>query len=237
MILSKLCEIAPIPHPVPTSMSQSPVLILYSVFSVEYIAVEKVEGVFKQSPVVDQLWVYGNRYGTTGREFEGQSLGHDILEDERMYWNRASFTHCRYSSHSYTAFPIGHVSPPSPGSMESMLVAVVVPSEAHARQWAEEKSVADSSIKVGVRRDQGWCEGGFACLQAQHTAIHSPPSTYRRHMSSLIPSQELCGNAAFRKYVLEQLRATGKAAKLRGFEDIKALHLESDQVDLCVTFI
>ena len=56
-------------------------------------------------------------------------------------------------------------------------------------------------------------------------------------MSSLIPSQELCGNAAFRKYVLEQLRATGKAAKLRGFEDIKALHLESDQVDLCVTFI
>ena len=54
---------------------------------------EKVEGVFKQCPAVEQLWVYGN-------------------------------------------------------SMESTLVAVVVPSTAHAKQWAEgQDSKPDASVE------------------------------------------------------------------------------------------
>jgi long-chain acyl-CoA synthetase len=34
--------------------------------------------------------------------------------------------------------------------------------------------------------------------------------------------------AAFNKYVLDQLRSTGKAAKLLGFEEVKAVHLETE---------
>ena len=99
----------------------------------EYIAVERVEGVFQQCDAVEQLWVYGN-------------------------------------------------------SMESALVAVAVPSEAYARHWGEEHGATSTELKG------------------------------------------LCGDAAFKQHVLELLSATGKAAKLHGFEDIKAVHLEAEQV-------
>ncbi|GAX79708.1 hypothetical protein CEUSTIGMA_g7149.t1 [Chlamydomonas eustigma] len=101
----------------------------------EYIAVEKVENVFKHCAAVDQIWVYGN-------------------------------------------------------SMESMLVAVVVPSEGHALKWAADSNIPQTDFK------------------------------------------EVCSLVAFNKYILDQLRITGKAAKLLGFEEVKAVHLEAEQFSI-----
>lgn len=47
----------------------------------EYIAVEKVEGVFKQSPVVEQLWVYGNRYS---RRYLWTGGAREVCDDDEF---------------------------------------------------------------------------------------------------------------------------------------------------------
>lgn len=45
-------------------------------------------------------------------------------------------------------------------------------------------------------------------------------------------AQELCSNAAFNAHVLTQLKATGKAQRLKGFEVIHAVHLEHEQFSI-----
>jgi len=97
----------------------------------EYVAVEKVEGVYKKNLLVEQVWVYGS-------------------------------------------------------SFKSCLVAVVVPSEAGLTAWAAAAGVP----------------GGLP---------------------------ELVRDARVRAHVLEELVATGRAEKLKGFEIVKAVHLESGQ--------
>jgi long-chain acyl-CoA synthetase len=94
----------------------------------EYVAVEKIEGVYKKNPVIEQIWVYGN-------------------------------------------------------SFESSLIAVVVPSEDKLRALA------------------GHHSGSF---------------------------QELCANKDVTKLVLESLNATAKEGKLKGFENVRAIHLETE---------
>ena len=100
----------------------------------EYIAVEKIEAVYKKCPLVEQVWAYGN-------------------------------------------------------SFESALVAVVVPAEAALRS---------SLAAAGVTSD-------------------ADAST---------PLAELCARPEVNKHVLAALTATGKDAKLKGFEAVKALHLD-----------
>jgi len=96
----------------------------------EYIAVEKVEGVYCKDPNVEQIWVYGD-------------------------------------------------------SFKSSLVAVVVPTMANISQWA-------SNDKAGNT------------LEA------------------------LCRDAAVKAKLLESLNATGKEGKLKGFEMVRAIHLEPE---------
>lgn len=96
----------------------------------EYIAVEKVEGTFKQAAVVEQIWVYGN-------------------------------------------------------SFKSTLVAVVVPKKAALTEWAASNGVS----------------GSF---------------------------EELLNNDQAKQMVLQQLTAAGKSDKLKGFEFVKAVKLESE---------
>ncbi|KAJ9526266.1 hypothetical protein QJQ45_009730 [Haematococcus lacustris] len=98
----------------------------------EYIAVERIENVYKNCSLVEMLWVYGN-------------------------------------------------------SFESCLVAVVVPKEDALRKLAADKGV----------------EGADA-----------------------MPLKELCRKDAMVAAVLGELKAEGKAAKLKGFEEIKAVLLE-----------
>lgn len=100
----------------------------------EYIAVEKIEAVYKKCPVVEQVWVYGN-------------------------------------------------------SFESALVAVVVPAAAVLRS---------SLASAGITSD-------------------ADAST---------PLAELCAKPEVQKHVLAALTATGKDAKLKGFEAIKAILLD-----------
>ncbi|KAJ9525357.1 hypothetical protein QJQ45_003248 [Haematococcus lacustris] len=99
----------------------------------EYIAVERIENVYKNCPLVEMLWVYGN-------------------------------------------------------SFESCLVAVVVPKEDALRKLAADKGV----------------EGADA-----------------------MPLKELCRKDAMVAAVLGELKAEGKSAKLKGFEEIKAVLLET----------
>ncbi|KAL4444633.1 hypothetical protein ABPG77_002450 [Micractinium sp. CCAP 211/92] len=95
----------------------------------EYIAVEKVEGIYKMNSAVEQIWVYGN-------------------------------------------------------SFESQLVAVVVPVAAKLRAIA---------AQVGAKGSD----------------------------------EELCRNEKVKKELLAQLTATGKEGKLKGFEMVRAIYIES----------
>ncbi|KAK9817123.1 hypothetical protein WJX72_009841 [[Myrmecia] bisecta] len=97
----------------------------------EYIAVEKLESVFKKNPLVEQIWVYGN-------------------------------------------------------SFESTLVAVVVPVEEKLMGWAKGAGVSGSFTEV----------------------VKTPQA---------------------QQYVVKELAATGKEGKLKGFEMIKGVILETVQ--------
>ena len=99
----------------------------------EYVAVEKVESSYKTSPLVEQVWVYGN-------------------------------------------------------SFESCLVAVVVPSDKNIMEWAKSQPAL-----VG--------------------------SSY----------SQVCSSKAAAELLLKELTAVGGAAKLKGFEAVKAVHLDSTQ--------
>lgn len=94
----------------------------------EYVAVEKVEAVYKKNLITEQVWVYGN-------------------------------------------------------SLKNSLIAVVVPAQDHMFSWASANGVARDMAKI--------------CADPRATA-----------------------------HVLAELVATGKAEKLKGFELIKAVHLE-----------
>lgn len=96
----------------------------------EYVAVEKIEGVYKKNLLVEQIWVYGN-------------------------------------------------------SFESSLIAVVVPIEDKLRALAGE----------------------------------------HKHSGSF---EELCSNKDVTKLVLNSLNATGKEGKLKGFEMVRAIRLETE---------
>eukprot|EP00891_Asterochloris_glomerata_P009967 jgi/Astpho2/9967/Aster-06780 len=97
----------------------------------EYIAVEKVEEVYKKNPLVEQIFVYGN-------------------------------------------------------SMESTLVAVLVPVEDKLMAWGKQKGKG----------------GDYA---------------------------ELCRDEGARQWALDELNTTAKEGKLKGFEQIKSIYLDSQQ--------
>lgn len=100
----------------------------------EYVAVENLESIFGQCPLITSIWVYGN-------------------------------------------------------SFESFLVAVVVPDRKALEDWA---------------------------------ALNNEPGDF-----SL-----LCENPKARKYILDELNSTGQAHKFRGFETLKAIHLEPNPFDI-----
>ncbi|KAG1667988.1 hypothetical protein FOA52_000632 [Chlamydomonas sp. UWO 241] len=97
----------------------------------EYVAVEKVEGVYKKNLLVEQVWVYGS-------------------------------------------------------SFKSCLIAVVVPSEAGLMAWASANGVGGTFSEVVATKEA-------------------------------------------RAHVLAELIATGRAEKLKGFEIVRAVKLESSQ--------
>lgn len=97
----------------------------------EYIAVEKVEGVYKMNSNVEQIWVYGN-------------------------------------------------------SFESCLVAVVVPTNKALKELGKEAGAPANAS-----------------------------------------DEELCRNAGVKKALLASLTQTGKEGKLKGFEQVKAIYVES----------
>ncbi|XP_010679430.2 long chain acyl-CoA synthetase 1 [Beta vulgaris subsp. vulgaris] len=100
----------------------------------EYVALEYIEKVYSISPIVEDIWVYGD-------------------------------------------------------SLKSMLVAVVVPNEDNTKKWA----------------DKNGCKGTFA---------------------------QLCSLNEFRTYVLSELRVAGERNKLRGFEHVKGVILESQTFEM-----
>lgn len=100
----------------------------------EYIAVENIENVFLQCPIVASIWVYGN-------------------------------------------------------SFESFLVAVVVPERKALEEWAAKNNITEDF-------------------------------------------KSLCKNPEARKYVLDEINSTAKTLKLRGFEMLRAVYLESIPFDI-----
>ncbi|OVA05190.1 AMP-dependent synthetase/ligase [Macleaya cordata] len=100
----------------------------------EYVAVENIEGIFGQCPLITSIWVYGN-------------------------------------------------------SFEAFLVAVVVPDRKALEDWA---------------------------------ALHNESEDFN----------SLCKNPRARKYILDELNSTGQKHKLRGFEMLRAIHLEPNLFDI-----
>lgn len=103
----------------------------------EYIAVEKLENVYKMHPIVDQVWVYGN-------------------------------------------------------SFKCSLLAIVVPKEAEIRKAA-------------------------SALMAN---------------ADTLPLAEVCARKEVLEWATKQLSDYGRAQKLKGFEIVKAVHLEAEQFTL-----
>ncbi|KAJ3189101.1 Long-chain-fatty-acid--CoA ligase 5 [Gaertneriomyces sp. JEL0708] len=86
-------------------------------------------------------------------------------------------------------------------SLQSELVGIVVPDPEYSTQWAKQHGLLPASTPAGVPL--------------------SPAQPPQPHMV------ELCKDPRFRKAVKADLDAIGKADKLRGFEYVKAIHLES----------
>ncbi|TMW84501.1 hypothetical protein EJD97_025053 [Solanum chilense] len=100
----------------------------------EYVAVENLENIYGDNPVIDSIWIYGN-------------------------------------------------------SFESFLVAVINPNERAIEHWAEHNGIS----------------GDFASL---------------------------CENAKVKEYIIGELAKSGKEKKLKGFEFIKAVHLDPLPFDM-----
>ncbi|XP_044490818.1 probable CoA ligase CCL6 [Mangifera indica] len=101
----------------------------------EYVAVESIENIYLQCPLITSIWVYGN-------------------------------------------------------SFKSFLVAVVIPERKALEDWAAS------------------------------------------HLHEAVDFKSLCKNPKARKYILEELISTGQRHKLRGFEMLKAVHLEPTPFDI-----
>nr|XP_016501799.1 PREDICTED: long chain acyl-CoA synthetase 4-like [Nicotiana tabacum] len=100
----------------------------------EYVAVENLENIYGNNPVIDSIWIYGN-------------------------------------------------------SFESFLVAVLNPNQRAVEQWAQQNGVS----------------GDF---------------------------DSLCENPKVKEYILGELTKAGKEKKLKGFEFIKAVHLDPQPFDM-----
>ncbi|CAN4127216.1 unnamed protein product [Withania somnifera] len=100
----------------------------------EYVAVENLENIYGNNPIIDSIWIYGN-------------------------------------------------------SFESFLVAVINPNQRAVEQWAEHNGIS----------------GDF---------------------------KSLCQNSKVKEYILGELTKTGKEKKLKGFEIIKAVHLDPLPFDM-----
>ncbi|PHU08486.1 Long chain acyl-CoA synthetase 2 [Capsicum chinense] len=100
----------------------------------EYVAVENLENVYGDNPVIESIWIYGS-------------------------------------------------------SFESFLVAVVSPRKEEVEKWANQNGLS----------------GDF---------------------------NSLCGNSAVKEYILGELTKAGKEKKLKGFEFVKALHLDPVPFDM-----
>ncbi|KNC98543.1 uncharacterized protein SPPG_06233 [Spizellomyces punctatus DAOM BR117] len=87
-------------------------------------------------------------------------------------------------------------------SLQSELVGVVVPDPEYSTQWAKDHGLLPANTPAGVPLNPA-----------------QPPQP---HMV------ELCKNPKFRKAVQADLDSFGKADKLRGFEFVKAIHLEPE---------
>ena len=88
-------------------------------------------------------------------------------------------------------------------SLQSELVAVVVPEPESAVKWAIAQGVLPPSTPLDVARNPG---------EPAHPA-----------------TVELCTKPAFKDIVLAEMNIAGKKDKLRGFEFVKAIHLEPNQ--------
>ncbi|KAK4365484.1 hypothetical protein RND71_016842 [Anisodus tanguticus] len=100
----------------------------------EYVAVENLENIYGNNPVIDSIWIYGN-------------------------------------------------------SFESFLVAVINPNQRAIEQWAEQNGIS----------------GDF---------------------------NSLCENSKAKEYMIGELAKAGKEKKLKGFEFIKAVHLDPQPFDM-----
>lgn len=87
-------------------------------------------------------------------------------------------------------------------SLQSELVGVVVPDPEYCTQWAKDHGLLPPSTPAGVPLAPG-----------------VPPSP---HMI------ELCQNPKFRAAIQADLDSLGRKDKLRGFEFVKAIHLEPE---------
>lgn len=139
----------------------------------EYVAAEKLEGVYGSAEAVDQIWVYGS-------------------------------------------------------SERSSLVAVVVPDLGHLRHAREA-----GLLPEGVSGDGSSSGGGAAADAAAATRSGASSETARtsRKEDQATPNDDeavrrLVRLPAVRESVLRQLQAVAKKSRLRGFEVVKAVHLD-----------
>ncbi|KAI8893727.1 hypothetical protein BC833DRAFT_635697 [Globomyces pollinis-pini] len=91
-------------------------------------------------------------------------------------------------------------------SLQNVLVAIVVPDEEHC-------------IHLAVKK--GWLPSD--------TIIPTPVQPGQAPNELFI---QLCKNSDFKIFMLEQITAAGKEAKFRGFEFVKAIHLEPELFSL-----
>jgi hypothetical protein len=188
----------------------------------EYIAVEKLEQVFKKCALVEELWVYGNSL---------ESLLVAVVVPKRkllLEWA---------AGRGVTGGWRGG------GGRSSVLQCGVVPVSGCCSGGA-------ALCAAMGHCDGSWLllllvqPGGHACTACVHymctpgrLAVHSGSTqeaacdAATRECCTCCAAgafEEVCTRPEARQYVQQQMSAVGKAAGLKGFEDVKAVHLEAE---------
>lgn len=102
-------------------------------------------------------------------------------------------------------------------STESQLIAFVVPTKAFIEEHGGEGNLGSKEVRAGGTRGAGWMDrGGVECAHCVGQSFHPRP----------LPTPPSENQAE--KAMLELLKNAAKKHNLKGFEMIRAVHLDKE---------
>ncbi|MEW5319600.1 MAG: hypothetical protein WDW38_010744 [Sanguina aurantia] len=181
----------------------------------EYIAVEKLEAVYKKNMLVEQAWVYGD-------SFKSCVVAVVVPTEELATWAAANGIPGDMAQVCASPRAVAHV----------MAVCASPKAVAHVMAGGGTRHGGESVAPVmAVSQWSPRCGTGLRLSQGGGTRHGGESVAHVMAVSQWSPLgvAQACASPKAVAHVMAALTATGKAEKLKGFEILKGLHLEPAQ--------